>query len=56
MNFDTELVGKIGSMALIDSKDKLIDYTQGGAGFPANSNPDISGFPAARRRSAASIT
>ncbi|HIZ10047.1 MAG TPA: hypothetical protein H9726_06130 [Candidatus Borkfalkia avicola] len=28
MNFDTELVGKIGSMALIDSKDKMIDYTR----------------------------
>ena len=28
MKFDTELVGKIGSMALIDKQDKLIDYTR----------------------------
>lgn len=28
MKFDTELVGKIGSMALIDKKDNLIDYTR----------------------------
>ncbi len=28
MNFDVELVGKIGSMALIDKKDNMIDYTR----------------------------
>lgn len=28
MKFDTELVGKIGSMALIDKADNLIDYTR----------------------------
>ncbi len=28
MKFDTELVGKIGSMALIDRKDNMIDYTR----------------------------
>ncbi len=28
MNFDTELVGKIGSMALIDKEDGIIDYTR----------------------------
>ena len=28
MTFDTELVGKIGSMALIDKKDNVIDYTR----------------------------
>ena len=28
MTFDTELVGKIGSMALIDKADNLIDYTR----------------------------
>lgn len=28
MNFDTELVGKIGSMALIDRRDRIIDYTR----------------------------
>lgn len=28
MKFDTELVGKIGSMALIDKKDNIIDYTR----------------------------
>ncbi len=28
MTFDTELVGKIGSMALIDKADHLIDYTR----------------------------
>lgn len=28
MKFDTELVGKIGSMALIDKRDNLIDYTR----------------------------
>lgn len=28
MKFDVELVGKIGSMALIDKKDNLIDYTR----------------------------
>lgn len=28
MTFDTELVGKIGSMALIDREDNLIDYTR----------------------------
>ncbi len=28
MTFDTELVGKIGSMALIDKKDGIIDYTR----------------------------
>ena len=27
MNFDIELVGKIGSMALIDKKDNILDYT-----------------------------
>ena len=28
MKYDTDLVGKIGSMALIDKKDSLIDYTR----------------------------
>lgn len=28
MNFDVELVGKIGSMALIDKQDNMIDYTR----------------------------
>ena len=28
MHFDVELVGKIGSMALIDKKDNMIDYTR----------------------------
>ena len=28
MIFDTELVGKIGSMALIDARDRIIDYTR----------------------------
>ena len=28
MTFDTELVGKIGSMALIDREDGIIDYTR----------------------------
>lgn len=28
MKFDVELVGKIGSMALIDKEDKMIDYTR----------------------------
>ena len=28
MKFDVELVGKIGSMALIDKKDNMIDYTR----------------------------
>lgn len=28
MTFDTELVGKIGSMALIDREDNMIDYTR----------------------------
>ena len=28
MKFDVELVGKIGSMALIDREDKIIDYTR----------------------------
>lgn len=28
MTFDTELVGKIGSMALIDANDRIIDYTR----------------------------
>ena len=28
MKFDVELVGKIGSMALIDKKDNIIDYTR----------------------------
>lgn len=28
MTFDTELVGKIGSMALIDKEDNMIDYTR----------------------------
>ena len=27
MNFDIELVGKIGSMALIDKKSNILDYT-----------------------------
>ena len=28
MKFDVELVGKIGSMALIDKQDNMIDYTR----------------------------
>lgn len=28
MKFDVELVGKIGSMALIDRQDNIIDYTR----------------------------
>ena len=28
MTFDYELVGKIGSMALIDREDRMIDYTR----------------------------
>ena len=28
MTFDYELVGKIGSMALIDREDGIIDYTR----------------------------
>ena len=27
MKFDTELVGKIGSMALIDKQSNMLDYT-----------------------------
>ena len=28
MKYDVELVGKIGSMALIDKADNMIDYTR----------------------------
>lgn len=50
MKFDVELVGKIGSMALIDKKDNMIDYTRV-ARLSRELKPGISGFPAVQRRS-----